>query len=41
LLGLDAVGLALFRAVNAVEADAFTMIVVQDLDRIAVNNSDD
>jgi len=33
--------LAVFRAVDAVQADAFSVVVVQDFDGVAVENGDD
>ena len=38
LLSLRAVGLALFRAVDAVEADTFSAVGVQDFDGVAVED---
>jgi len=40
LLGSIAVSLALLRAVDAVEADAFRVLVVEDFDGVAVNYPD-
>jgi hypothetical protein len=36
-----AVSLALFRAVNATEADTFRVSLVQDFDGVAVQDADD
>jgi hypothetical protein len=38
LLGSLAAGLAFLRTVDAVQADAFSAVVVQDFDRIAVED---
>jgi hypothetical protein len=38
LLGLLAIGLALLRAVDAVEADTFSTVIVQDFDGVAVED---
>ena len=38
LLGSVAVGLSFLRAVDAVETDAFRVVVVQDFDRVAVED---
>ncbi len=41
LLGLLAIGLAQLRAVDAVQADAFGVVVVQDFDSVAVDYTND
>jgi hypothetical protein len=41
LLGSLAVGLAFFWAVDAIKADAFGVMVVQDFDGVAVEDGDD
>jgi len=41
LLGALAEGLALFWAVDPAEADAFRVLVVQDFEGVAVEDSDD
>ena len=41
LLGSLAEGLAFLRAVDAAEADAFRVLVVQDFDGVAVEDGDD
>ena len=41
VLGIVAVGLALLRAVDPAEADVFGLLVVQNLDRVAVEDGDD
>ena len=41
LLGFLAVGLALLRAINAAVADAFSVVVVQDFEGVAVEDPDD
>jgi hypothetical protein len=41
VLGFLAVGLAFLRAVDPAEANAFRVLVVQDFDRVAVEDSDD
>jgi len=41
LLGSLAVGLALFWTVDAVEADTFRVVIVQDFERVAVKDGDD
>ena len=41
LLRFLALGLALLRAVIATEADAVSMVAIQDFDRIAVEDRDD
>ena len=38
MLGIVTVGLALLRAVDSVEADTFSVIVMQDFDGVAVEN---
>ena len=40
-MALLAVGLAFLRAVDAAEADAFRVVVVQDFDGVAVEDGDD
>ena len=40
-LGVVAVGLPFLRAVDAIEADTFRALVVQDFDRVAVEDRDD
>ncbi len=40
LLRFPALGLALLRAVNATEAEAVSMVAIQDFDRIAVEDGD-
>ena len=41
VLGFLAVGLALLRAVDAVQADTFGVVIVQDFERVAVEDGDD
>jgi len=41
MLGVVAVGLTLLRAVDAAEADAFRVVVVQDFELVAVEDGDD
>jgi hypothetical protein len=41
VLGCWAVGLALLRAVDAVQADTFGVVIVQDFERVAVEDGDD
>jgi len=41
LLGSMAVSLALLRAVDAVESDAFGVVIVQDFDSVAIEHGDD
>lgn len=41
MLRFLALGLALLWAVNTTEADAVSMVAIQDFDRIAVENGDD
>lgn len=41
VLGSRAVSLAFLRAVDAAEADAFSMVTVQDFDGVAVEDRDD
>ena len=41
MLGVVAVGLALFWTVDAAEADAFRVVVVQDFELVAVEDGDD
>lgn len=41
LLRSLAEGLAVFGAVNAIQTDAFSLFIVQNLDDIAVDNGDD
>jgi hypothetical protein len=41
VLGVVAVGLALLRAVDAAEADVFRKLVVQNFERVAVEDGDD
>jgi hypothetical protein len=41
LLGPLAVGLAFLRAVDAVEADTFQALIVQDFEGVAVEDEDD
>jgi hypothetical protein len=41
LLGFLTVGLTFLRAVDAVEADTFGAVVVQDFDGVAVEDGDD
>ena len=41
VLGVVAVGLALLRAVDPAETDVFGLLVVQNLDRVAVEDGDD
>jgi hypothetical protein len=41
VLGIATKGLAFLRAVDAAEADAFSMVAVQYFDGVAVNNGDD
>jgi hypothetical protein len=40
VLGIVAIGLALFRAVDPAVADVFGLLVVQNLDRVAVEDGD-
>jgi hypothetical protein len=40
VLGVVAVGLALLRAIDPAETDAFSLLVVEDFDRVAVNYPD-
>ena len=41
MLGVVAVGLAFLRAVDPAEADAFSAIVMQDFEGVAVEDGDD
>ena len=41
VLGVVAVGLAFLRAVDAAEADAFRVLVVQDFEGVAIEDGDD
>ena len=41
MLGLLPVGLALLRAVDTTESDAFSAVVVQDFDGVAVEDTND
>jgi hypothetical protein len=41
MLGVLAVGLAFLRAVDAVQTDAFRMLVVQDFNSVAIMHTDD
>jgi hypothetical protein len=41
LIGSLAVGLAIFRAVDAVQADTFSAVVVQDFESVTVEDEDD
>jgi hypothetical protein len=41
VLGVPPLSLALLRAVDAAEADAFRVLVVQDFDGVAVEDGDD
>ena len=40
MLGLGAVGLALFRTVDSTEADTVSMIVVQNFEGVSVEDGD-